>query len=174
MHSHEKGEDVLCVAVVEDEDREMESVDKDEKCSNKDSEGESRVLKIDLLQLNATEGVDEVVINPDLPESKRDELRALVKEFSDVFTDLPGTTDLVEHDIKLTSDIPVRSKPYPGDNIVDDVLDYSNTWEDHIKSLKLLFQRMRTSHLTARPSKCKLGFTSMDFLGHVVGDSAKS
>lgn len=30
-----------------------------------------------------------------------------------VFTDIPGTCDLVEHHINLTSDVPVRSKPYP-------------------------------------------------------------
>ena len=31
----------------------------------------------------------------------------------DLFTEAPGTTDLVQHHIKLTSDEPVRSRPYP-------------------------------------------------------------
>jgi len=31
----------------------------------------------------------------------------------DIFSDVPGKTRLVEHEIKLTSDKPVRSKPYP-------------------------------------------------------------
>ena len=30
-----------------------------------------------------------------------------------MFTEAPGTTDLVQHHIKLTSDEPVRSRPYP-------------------------------------------------------------
>ena len=28
-------------------------------------------------------------------------------------TEAPGTTDLAQHHIKLTSDVPVRSRPYP-------------------------------------------------------------
>ena len=56
------------------------------------------------------------------------------------------------------------------DNFVDDVLDFSGTWEVHIGSLRLLFERLRQAHVTARPSKCKLGYTEMDFLGHVVGE----
>ena len=35
-----------------------------------------------------------------------------MREFSDVLTDVPGDTDIIEHDIKLTSDTPVRSRPY--------------------------------------------------------------
>lgn len=41
------------------------------------------------------------------------QLRDLVYKYSVVFTDKPGTCDLVEHHINLTSDVPVRSKPYP-------------------------------------------------------------
>ena len=37
----------------------------------------------------------------------------LAKQFTDLFTEAPGTTDLVQHHIKLTSDEPVRSRPYP-------------------------------------------------------------
>ena len=37
----------------------------------------------------------------------------LAKQFSNLFTEAPATTDLVQHHIKLTSDEPVRSSPYP-------------------------------------------------------------
>ncbi|EEC07564.1 hypothetical protein IscW_ISCW006652, partial [Ixodes scapularis] len=40
------------------------------------------------------------------------ELRALVNEFRDCFADKPGRTSLVEHDIELTTDTPIRSRPY--------------------------------------------------------------
>ena len=37
----------------------------------------------------------------------------LARQFTNLFTEAPGTTDLVQHHIKLTSDEPVRSRPYP-------------------------------------------------------------
>ena len=33
--------------------------------------------------------------------------------FPDVFTDKPGLTDLLEHEIKTTTDTSIRLKPYP-------------------------------------------------------------
>ena len=37
----------------------------------------------------------------------------MLKEFQDVFSDSPGSTHLVKHKLSLTTDEPVRSKPYP-------------------------------------------------------------
>ena len=37
----------------------------------------------------------------------------LANQFLSLFTEAPGTTDLAQHHIKLTSDEPVRSRPYP-------------------------------------------------------------
>ncbi|KAK7116867.1 hypothetical protein V1264_002473 [Littorina saxatilis] len=34
-------------------------------------------------------------------------------DFTHRFSDVPGSTSLVEHEVHLTSDVPVRSKPYP-------------------------------------------------------------
>ena len=48
-----------------------------------------------------------------LPEDKLNELKELVFEFCDVFTDKPGTTTVAEHKIELTTTDPVRNKPYP-------------------------------------------------------------
>ena len=56
------------------------------------------------------------------------------------------------------------------DNLIDDILEHTGTWEAHIKLLKILLQRLRDCCLTARPSKCEIGFNSIDFLGHCVGD----
>lgn len=49
----------------------------------------------------------ETVLEP----SQVGELRAQIGEFSSCFTDKPGRTSLVEHDIKLTTQVPIRSKP---------------------------------------------------------------
>ena len=40
-------------------------------------------------------------------------LKDLVRRYPDVFTDMPGETDVIEHQIKLTDDTPIRCKPYP-------------------------------------------------------------
>src|SRR6218665_3875694 len=55
----------------------------------------------------------DVLINPELSERKRKQVVGLLEEYSDIFSDVPGKTNLAEHEIKLTSDKPVRSKPYP-------------------------------------------------------------
>ncbi|XP_060070207.1 uncharacterized protein LOC132550192 [Ylistrum balloti] len=56
------------------------------------------------------------------------------------------------------------------DSFVDDILIYTRTFEEHLIVLKELFERLRKAGLTARPSKCFMGFRSLDCLGHVVGD----
>ena len=55
----------------------------------------------------------DVQINPQLTEKKKGELRKLIEEYGDIFSDVPGKTELVEHEIKVTNDTPVRSKAYP-------------------------------------------------------------
>ena len=58
----------------------------------------------------------------------------------------------------------------PGVRIyIDDIIIYSDSWEDHIRTLKEMFGRLRTANITARPTKCLLGASRMEFLGHQVG-----
>ena len=52
---------------------------------------------------------------------------------------------------------------------IDDIVIYSDSWEDHIRTLKELFGRLRKARITARPTKCLLGARRMEFLGHQVG-----
>ena len=52
---------------------------------------------------------------------------------------------------------------------IDDIVIYSDSWEDHIRTLKELFGRLRKARITARPTKCLLGASRMEFLGHQVG-----
>ena len=61
----------------------------------------------------AKETVCDIKVSPDLDKDKSDEIQSLLEKYPDVFTDIPGTTDIVEHDILLTTDRPIRSKPYP-------------------------------------------------------------
>lgn len=55
------------------------------------------------------------------------------------------------------------------DNFMDDVLVATETRERHIECLRLLFARLEEVSLSARPSKCCLGFLQLEYLGHVIG-----
>ena len=262
----------------------------------------------DLEGYRQREGVRDVKLGDELPEDQRRVLKDLVRRYPDVFTDMPGETDVIQHQIRLTDDTPNRCKPYPlpyamreelrnevdtmlemgvvrpstspyaspivmvkkkdGSNrvcvdfrklnkitevdpepmtttedlfrrlsgkkylskidltkgywqipvapedvhktafvtpdgqyeftrmpfgmvnsgatlvrglrkilegmpgvgsYVDDIVIYSDSWEDHIKTLKELFSRLRKARITARPTKCLLGASRMEFLGHQVG-----
>ena len=54
------------------------------------------------------------------------------------------------------------------EHFIDDVLTHTATWDDHIKALKDLFQRVRKAGLTIRPTKCYVGYDEVEFLGHKV------
>ena len=44
---------------------------------------------------------------------------------------------------------------------IDDIVIYSDSWEDHLRTLKELFGRLRKEMITARPTKCLLGASRM-------------
>jgi hypothetical protein len=56
------------------------------------------------------------------------------------------------------------------DNYIDDIIIHTPTWEQHITVLRELFKRLFEASLTVRPSKCQLGETSIEFIGHPVND----
>ncbi|KAJ0068233.1 hypothetical protein NL108_017965 [Boleophthalmus pectinirostris] len=51
---------------------------------------------------------------------------------------------------------------------LDDVLVFSRTFSDHLKSLGEVFDRFRTAGLKLKARKCHLAQTEVTFLGHVV------
>ena len=59
------------------------------------------------------ESVELLNINPDLTKEQQSQVRQLVTNFASTFTGIPSCTTLLEHDIKLTTDTPVRVKQYP-------------------------------------------------------------
>ena len=54
-------------------------------------------------------------------------------------------------------------------NYVDDVIVYSATLEEHMVSLRELFNRVKEASLTTKPSKCNVAYTQVNFVGHKVG-----
>ena len=55
-------------------------------------------------------------------------------------------------------------------NYIDDILIYTDTWDEHVKVLESVFRRIEQAGLTARPTKCMIGYESLEFLGHIVGE----
>ena len=57
------------------------------------------------------------------------------------------------------------------DNFVDDIIIHSETWNKHLKDVALVLQRLRQANLTARPTKCFLGYKQIECVGYVIGES---
>lgn len=55
-------------------------------------------------------------------------------------------------------------------NFIDDIIIFAQTFEKHLERLEELFQRLRTAGLTAKPIKCSLAYSSLNCLGHVLGN----
>ena len=56
------------------------------------------------------------------------------------------------------------------DSYIDDIIVHTETWEEHMDILEELFKRIKSANLTVRPTKCKFGYTKVDFLGRHVGE----
>ena len=54
-------------------------------------------------------------------------------------------------------------------NYIDDILIHTKTWEEHLQRIREVFSRLREANLTARPTKCFIGYNEVEFLGHIVG-----
>ena len=54
------------------------------------------------------------------------------------------------------------------EHYIDDCLVHTESWEQHMKTLKEFLERVRRANLTVRPSKCETGFENMEFVGHEV------
>jgi len=54
------------------------------------------------------------------------------------------------------------------ESYVDDVLGHTTDWKEHMKVLRDFFERVRKANLSLKPSKCKIGFAEVDFLGHTL------
>lgn len=51
---------------------------------------------------------------------------------------------------------------------LDDIIVYSNTYENHVQHLKLVFIKLKESNLKLNPLKCNLLQNKVKFLGHIV------
>ena len=66
---------------------------------------------------------NDVSISGVFTSEQRAEVEALIEQYWDVLTSVPGRTDLIQHDIKMSPSEPIRSKGYPVPFKARDVMD---------------------------------------------------
>ena len=54
------------------------------------------------------------------------------------------------------------------DSFVGDMWIFTETWKDHMTSLRQVLDRLRSAKLTAKPSKCMIQYNSIECLGHNI------
>ena len=55
------------------------------------------------------------------------------------------------------------------DNFIDDIIIGTETEERHLECVDKLLKRLDEANIAARPTKCSLGFTQIEYLGHQIG-----
>ena len=53
---------------------------------------------------------------------------------------------------------------------LDDIVIHSNTWENHLNHVEIVFDKLREAELKVKERKCTFGSGSCIYLGHVVGN----
>ena len=52
---------------------------------------------------------------------------------------------------------------------LDDILVFSNTWEEHVVHVKIFLDVLRKEKLYVKMSKCEFAKTSLVYLCHIIG-----
>ncbi|GFS62208.1 retrovirus-related Pol polyprotein from transposon 297 [Trichonephila clavipes] len=256
-HQREENINLLCINPLKhDEEEDIPSLELENERS-----GWSKILS-------------DVQLNSKLSQIQRGQLKGLLYEYSNLFSNIPGCTDLAEHDIELESERAIVAKPYrmsprqieilksevnkmlelkiiePGESdftsplilveaqgkearpcidyrrlnkvtrtqffplpnieellekvsaakyisildltrgrlmanllrncedfavpYLDDIAIFSLAWDDHLKHLKDVFERLRSAKLHIKPSKCQFAQAYVKYLGHLVGQGLRT
>jgi len=96
--------------VLEDEDTEDEVAVKDAET-------------LPMYDFNEKETAKDVVISPELSAAQQNEIRELLDEYSEIFSDVPMVIHLIEHKVELIESEPVKHKPYPIPYKMQEIID---------------------------------------------------
>ena len=58
-------------------------------------------------------------------------------------------------------------------HFMDDILIASEDWDEHIRNVRRVLERLRDAGLTIKPGKCQFGYPELEFLGNCVGNGVK-
>ena len=56
---------------------------------------------------------------------------------------------------------------------IDDFIIFSNSYEEHLKHIKIVLDRLKKFHLTINPNKCTLAQPEVKYLGYLINESDK-
>ena len=54
------------------------------------------------------------------------------------------------------------------DMYIDDIMIFTNTWKEHLETLNLLFEQLKHTNITVKPSRCVFGENFIDLIGHTM------
>ncbi|GFX95835.1 retrovirus-related Pol polyprotein from transposon 297 [Trichonephila clavipes] len=194
---------------------------------NHDEEEDLPSLELENDRSGWSKIISDVQLNSKLSQIQRGQLKELLYEYSNLFSNIPGCTDLAEHDIELESERAIvllsligkearpcidyrrlnkvtRTQFFPLRNIeellekvsaakyisildltrgncedfavpyLDDIAIFSLAWDDHLKHLKDVFDRLCSAKLHIKPSKCQFAQAYVKYLGHLVGQGLRT
>ena len=55
------------------------------------------------------------------------------------------------------------------ESYIDELTIHTPDWEGHLDAVRRVLERLRQHSLTARPTKCEVGYNEIKLLGQVVG-----
>ena len=56
----------------------------------------------------------------------------------------------------------------------DNIYVSTSSWEEHLRIMRLVLERLKLHGLTARPSKCRIGYPEVKYLGFTLGNGSVS
>ena len=68
---------------------------------------------MELANCHQKETAKDVKLGIELTKTQQEEMMDTLVRYTEVFSDIPGKTNMIEHKIELTDNNPVRSRPYP-------------------------------------------------------------
>ena len=85
-------------------------------------------------------------INSDLNDGQKQDLECILEQFEDVLTDVPGKACLIQHDVKLLTDIPVCKKSLRSSFCFKRYSKERNTWYDRSRYSRKIKQSLCISY----------------------------
>ena len=95
----------------------LEDEDTEDEVAVKDAE------TLPMYDFNEKETAKDVVISPELSAAQQNEIRELLDEYSEIFSDVPMVIHLIEHKVELIESEPVKHKPYPIPYKMQEIID---------------------------------------------------
>src|SRR5215469_1999670 len=66
-----------------------------------------------MIECESKEGIKDIKIEEELLSHQKKEIKEIFGKYKEIFTELPGMAKGIKHKINLTSEDPIKTKPYP-------------------------------------------------------------